>query len=146
MRIEGSYQIAAPRQRVWDVLLNPDALAAAIPGCEGLELQDDGRYLAKLRAGVAAIKGSFTGHVQLTDEQAPSHYKLVVDGSGGPGFVKGEGSVNLIDHGDTTEVTVVGEAQVGGLIASVGQRVLQPAAKMMMNQFFNAMKNRIEQE
>ena len=92
----------------------------------------------------SAVKGTFTGYVQITDQQEPNHYKLLVEGSGGPGFVKGEGTMDLTDDGDGTQVAVVGDAQVGGMIAGVGQRVIAPTAKMMMNQFFGCMQRKIE--
>lgn len=144
MKIEGTYTIAAPRERVYTMLRDPDLLLQCIPGCQSLVRQDDGRYLAKIQAGVAAVKGTFNGHVQISDEMAPSSYRLLVEGSGGPGFVKGEAVMTLSEVDDATRVDVAGDGQVGGLIAGVGQRVLLPAARMMMNQFFGCMQSKIE--
>jgi carbon monoxide dehydrogenase subunit G len=144
LKVEGSYLVAAPRDRVFDSLRNPTFLQQCIPGCQSLELQPDGRYLAKIQAGIAAVKGTFTGYVQITDEHSPTSYRLVVEGSGGPGFVKGDAVVSLSEVDGGTKVDVNGDGQVGGLIASVGQRVLQPAARSMMNQFFGCMQSKIE--
>ena len=119
-------------------------LRECIPGCQSLDLQPDGRYLAKVQAGIAAVKGTFNGHVQITDETAPVSYRLVLEGSGSPGFVKGEAMVTLSEVPEGTRVDVAGDGQVGGMIAGVGQRILLPAARMMMNQFFNAMQSKIE--
>jgi carbon monoxide dehydrogenase subunit G len=126
------------------MLRNPDLLKQCIPGCQSLELQPDGRYLAKITAGVAAVRGTFTGHVQISDEVQPSQYRLVIEGSGGPGFVKGDALVSLATVDNATQVSVSGDGQVGGMIAGVGQRVLLPAARMMMNQFFGCMQSKIE--
>jgi carbon monoxide dehydrogenase subunit G len=144
VKLEGNYLFVAPRERVFTMLRDPDLLRQCIPGCESLEPQPDGRYLAKVRAGIAAVKGTFSGHVQITDEVAPSSYRLVVEGSGGPGFVKGEAVVTLADAETGTQVSVAGEGQVGGMIAGVGQRVILPAARMMLNQFFGCMQSKIE--
>ncbi len=144
MKIDGSYTFAAPQQRVYELLRDPTLLRQCIPGCQSLDLQEDGRYLAKIQAGIAAVRGTFSGHVQITDEQEPAHYRLVVEGSGGPGFVKGEAVVTLEPAEGGTHVSVAGDGQVGGLIAGVGQRVLLPAARMMMNQFFGCMQSKIE--
>ena len=144
MKIEGTYTIAAPRSLVYATLRDPAALKECIPGCQELTLQEDGRYLAKMQVGIAAVKGSFTGHVQITDEQEPSSYRLVVDGSGSPGFAKGDAIVTLSDAENGTRVDVNGEGQVGGMIAAVGQRVLLPAARSLMNQFFTRMQSKIE--
>ncbi len=144
MKIEGTYTIAAPRELVYHTLRDPQALQECIPGCQELTLQADGRYLAKLQVGIAAVKGTFTGHVQITDEQPPSSYRLHVDGSGGPGFAQGEVMITLSDIEDGTRVDVAGEGQVGGMIAAVGQRVLMPATRSLMNQFFGRMQSKIE--
>ena len=135
MKLDGNYVIAAPRERVYEKLRDPAYLKESIPNCQSLELQPDGRYVAKIQAGVGAVRGTFTGHVQITDEVAPSTYRLVIEGSGGPGFIKGEAVVNLSEAPEGTNVAVAGDGQVGGMIAGVGQRVLLPAGRMMMNQF-----------
>ena len=145
MNLDGTYTIAAPRERVWEELLDPEALKAAIPGCQKLEPVGDRRYSATLAIGVAAIKGTYTGNVAVVNQDAPSSYDLEIDGSGRPGFVKGVGHITLTSEGDAaTVVTVHGEAQVGGPILSVGSRLVAPAAKLLMNQFFTAMQRRIE--
>jgi carbon monoxide dehydrogenase subunit G len=144
LKIDGSFKFAAPRDRVYEQLRDPDLLRQCIPGCQSLEKQEDGRYLARIQAGIAAVRGTFTGHVQITDEVSGESYKLVVEGSGGPGFVKGEAVVSLSDAEGGTQIAVAGEGQVGGMIAGVGQRVLLPAARMMMNQFFGCMQGKIE--
>ncbi len=144
MKIDGTYTFAAPRERVYVMLRDPQLLKECIPGCQTLDLQPDGRYQANIKAGVAAIRGTFLGYVQITDEQADQSYRLIVEGSGGPGFVKGEAVITLTDEEGGTHIEVVGDGQVGGMIAGVGQRVLLPAARMMMNQFFGCMQGKIE--
>ncbi|MBI2992441.1 MAG: carbon monoxide dehydrogenase, partial [Deltaproteobacteria bacterium] len=84
MKIEGSYTFKAPRQRVWDVLLDPKIIAQCMPGCEGLtELAPD-RYEATMKVGIAAVKGSYKGKISIKEKAAPSHYVLSGEGSGGP--------------------------------------------------------------
>jgi carbon monoxide dehydrogenase subunit G len=146
LKIEGTYTIAAPRERVYATLRDPAALQQCIPGCQELVLQPDGRYLARLQVGIAAVKGTFSGHVQIADERPPEGYRLVVEGSGGPGFVKGEATITLHEIPEGTRVEVNADGQVGGMIAAVGQRVLLPAARALMNQFFGSMQKRIESE
>lgn len=145
MNLDGTYRIAAPQERVWDEFLDPEALKAAIPGCQKLEPLGNGRYVATLAIGIAAIKGTYTGNVAVVNQEAPSRYDLEVEGSGRPGFVKGVGHISLAPDGDAaTVVTVHGEAQVGGPVLSVGSRLVVPAAKLLMNQFFTAMQRRVE--
>src|SRR5262249_25059094 len=99
----------------------------------------ENQYTAKLSAGVGAIKGIFTATVTLQDITAPTHYKLVVEGKGQPGFVKGSGELNLSEEGDGTSIEFTGDVNVGGLIAGVGQRMIQGAARMMAGRFFNSL-------
>lgn len=144
LKIEGKYSIAAPRDRVFDLLRDPHLLRECIPNCEQLTEVSPGRYEATIRAGIGAIRGSFTGHVQIADVQSPNTYRLLVEGSGTPGHVKGDALVTLTDATSGTDVSVDGDGQVGGMIAGVGQRMLLPAARSMMNQFFGCMKDKIE--
>jgi carbon monoxide dehydrogenase subunit G len=145
MNIDGSYTFNAPPARVWATLQDPEALKVCIPGCEKLEPLGDDRYAATLTIGVAAIKGTYNGNVSVTDRVPPVSYRLHVEGSGRPGFVKGVGHVTLAADGEHgTLVTVHAEANVGGQILAVGSRLVAPAGKMLMNQFFGSMKRRIE--
>jgi len=87
-----------------------------------------------MKIGIAAIKGTYNGSVQLFDKTPPSHYRMLVDGSGTPGFVKGEASVELAAQDQQTVLTYDADTQVGGLIANVGQRMISGAAKLIINQ------------
>ena len=140
MKIEGANEIPAPQDTVWTAFLDPATLAKAIPGCEGLEEIGPGEYKAVMKVGVAAIKGTFEGKVKLMDLEPPSRYRMSVEGKGGPGFVKGEATMSLtpVDP-NTTRVSYDADVQVGGLIASVGQRMLGGVSKMMLDQFFTRM-------
>jgi len=139
VKIEGSNDIPAARERVWAAFLDPAVLARALPGCEGLEAIGTGEYKAKMKIGVAAIKGTFEGKVRLFDLEPPNRYKMALEGSGGPGFVRGEAGMELSDADGGTRVTYSADVQVGGLIASVGQRMLGGVSKMMLDQFFTRM-------
>lgn len=143
MQVEGKFAFQGPIQQVWDLFMDPDALAKSIPGCEKLEPSGDNRYEAVLKIGVGAIRGTYKGKVAVEDQQAPNHFKLVVEGSGGPGFVRGHAVIDLAPQAEVTEVSVVGDAQVGGPVAGVGQRMLGGVAKMLMNQFFEGMQKQL---
>lgn len=139
MKIEGSADIPAARDKVWAAFLDPAVLAKALPGCEGLDAIGPNEYKATMKVGVAAIKGTFEGKVKLSDLEPPHRYRMAVEGSGGPGFVRGVASMQLSDVEGGTRVSYDADVQVGGLIASVGQRMLGGVTKMMLDQFFNRM-------
>lgn len=139
MKVEGAYTFPGPPQQVWDLLLSPDSLRACIPGVESLTETSPDHWDAVMKVGVAAIKGTYKGKVAIVDKQAPDNYTLQVEGSGGPGFVKGSAKIFLEPDGDNTRVRVEGDGQVGGMLAGVGQRMLPGVAKMLMNQFFECL-------
>ncbi len=143
MKVEGSYTFDAPRERVWSVLLNPDALKNCVPGCETMTATGEDQYEATMKVGVAAIRGSYKGNIRITEKNEPSGYQLQVEGRGGPGFVKGTAQIQLVDQGQSTQVNVQGDGQVGGTVAGVGQRMLGGVAKMLMGQFFDCLKKQL---
>lgn len=143
MKVEGAYTFAGPPQQVWDLLLNPDSLRACIPGVESLTETTPDHFDAVMKVGVAAIRGTYKGKVAIVDRQEPTSYTLQVEGSGGPGFVKGSAKVTLSAQGDGTLVSVDGDGQVGGMLAGVGQRMLPGVAKMLMNQFFECLMSKL---
>src|SRR5262249_46804106 len=117
MKIEGSREIPAPRPRVWEAFLDPGTLAQAIPGCDKLEEAGPGGYKATMKIGVGPVKGTFEGKVRLKDLEPPNRYRMEVEGTGGPGFVRGAASMELSDADGGTRVTYDADIQVGGLIA-----------------------------
>ena len=139
MKLEGTYEIPVPRDKVWDAFLDPKLLKQAIPGCEKLEATGPDEYKATMKIGVGGVKGTFEGKVKLSNLKAPDSYRMAVDGSGGPGFIRGETVISLSDNGSGTRVSYTADVQVGGLIASVGQRLLGGVSKMMADKFFTRM-------
>lgn len=144
MKIQGSYDLPASRDRVWRALLDPDQLAKAIPGCERLDAAGPDEYKATLKVGVAAVKGTFEGKVRLSDREPPARYRMLVEGSGAPGFVRGEAAMELSEVEGRTRVAYDADVQIGGLIAGVGQRMLGGVAKMMLDQFFSRMAEQLQ--
>ena len=145
MKIEGSHDIPAPRPKVWDAFLDPDRLRQAIPGCEKLEAVGNDEFTAIMKVGVAAVKGTFTGKVKLGDRRPPESFRMAVEGTGGPGFVRGDTVITLTEIESGTRVTYDADVQVGGLIAGVGQRMLGGVSKMMADQFFNRMSQLLQE-
>lgn len=143
MQISGSYAFPAPVARVWDLLMDTTAIAACLPGCRELRDLGEDRYQAELVIAFAAITGNYGATVAIEDKVPPRSYRLVVQGSGRPGFVTGRATVTLEPVPDGTSVTVDANAEVGGLIARVGQRLLDGVARTMMNRFFACLASRI---
>ena len=140
MKIEGSHTIKAPRDLLYQLMIDPEILRRCVPGLQSLEAAGDGCYKMTLKAGVGSIKGVFTGWIKLEEMREPEHYKMIVDAKGQAGFLKGEGLIALTEEGEGTLVNYTGETGVGGTIAGVGQRMVQSTAKMLAGQFFTAIE------
>ncbi len=137
MKIQGTALVHAPQERVWELLVTPELLARCLPGCEKLEATGPDRYNVALKIAVAAVSGKFTGSVEITEKQPPSALRMRVAGKGAPGFMNGDGHLSLSDAAGGTQVQYDGEAQVGGMIAAVGSRLLEATAKKVIQQFFS---------
>ena len=137
MKISGSYTLPLPRERAYQIMQDPEILARAIPGCEGLEKIGPDEYRMKMKMALASLSGAFEGKVRITEQTPPESFRLVVEGSGRVGFVKGDGLLKLSPVEGGTEVSYEGEAQVGGTMAAVGQRLIDGTAKMMIKKFFD---------
>src|ERR1043165_7269154 len=133
MKLEGDYRFDASVQEVCDALFGPIILAAVMPGCEKLELVD-GHYVGEIKIKVGPVQGKFTGKVELLDKDEPRSYRMIVAGRGAPGFVKANASVALEAEGDGTRIRYDADAQVGGKLASVGQRLLEASSRAIVAQ------------
>lgn len=136
MKISGSYFLPLPPEQAYQKLQDPEVLAAAMPGCESLEKIGEDEYKMKMKMALASLSGAFDGKVRITEQSPPNSFKLMVEGSGKVGFMKGEGNLKFTPKDAGTEVSYEGDVQVGGTIAAVGQRLIDGTAKMMIKRFF----------
>lgn len=144
MKVEGSYTIKADRQKVWDALLSPEVLSSCIPGCESFEPAGDETYDVVMKVGVAAVSGTYTGKITIADKHEPDSYTMHVQGKGAAGTIGGEGVLTFTDIDGETLVDLTGEARITGIIARVGQRFMGSASKMLMKQFFDCLRSKVE--
>jgi carbon monoxide dehydrogenase subunit G len=143
MDLTATYEFGAPAQKVWDLLMNTEAVGGCLPGSHGLRAVGEDRYEVELGVAVAAISGNFKGTVAIQDKVPPRSYTLVVEGSGRPGFVKGQAHVTLEPDGERTRVHVSARADVGGMMARVGQRLLEGVARTTMDRFYACLAEQV---
>ena len=137
MKVTGTATLHAPREAVWVALNDPAVLVRTIPGCQQLEEVSPDAYRMTLSAGVASIKGTYTGDVALIDQEQPGAFTLRASGAGAPGTVQADVRVTLVDAGDgRTRLDYDADAVVGGMIGGVGQRMLTSVSKRMAGEFF----------
>lgn len=144
MKVAGDYTFDGPQQLVWDTLLDPEVLASVLPGCEKLDLVGENEYEGALKIKVGPVQGQFMGKVKLEDIQPPDAYTMQVDGRGAPGFVKASGHLKLAASGAQTVVSYEGDAQVGGRLASVGQRLVESSAKAIIKQSLDGLNASVQ--
>ena len=138
MKLAGQYILPASPAKVWALLTDPNRLAKLLPGCERLDSDGPDRFKAAVKFGIAAISGKYAGTIEFAEKNPPNSMRMRLSGKGIPGFVDGVGHIELTEKGGQTELRYTGEAQVGGMIASVGQRMIEGAARKIVDQFFAA--------
>jgi carbon monoxide dehydrogenase subunit G len=145
LEMTGDFQLSAPRESVWEKLNDSDVLKACIPGCEELEKLADGGFRASTRMRVGPVSARFNGRVSLSDLNPPNSYRITGEGEGGvAGFAKGSAVVTLTEAGGGTRLHYSVEAQIGGKLAQLGQRLISGTAKKLAHEFFTKFAGAVE--
>src|SRR4030095_135395 len=137
MKISGAHVLAVPQERAYQLLQDPDVLARCMPGCEALVRIGENEYQMKMKMALASFSGLFDGTVKIVEPEPSSSFRLIVEGKGRIGFMKGNGKLQLTSDGKRTQVAYEGDVQVGGTLAAVGQRLIDTTARMMIKRFFD---------
>jgi carbon monoxide dehydrogenase subunit G len=140
VKIAGTTRLAIPPERAYEMMQDPEVLARAMPGCESLEKIGPDEYRMKMKMAMASLSGAFEGKVRITDQSPPTSFKLIVEGTGKIGFMKGEGLLKLSAAENGADVAYEGDVQVGGTMAAVGQRLIDATAKMLIKKFFEKLR------
>ena len=140
MRIEGEHRFSLPRAEVWALLLDPDVIRQAVPGCQTFDEVEPDTYELTAQVGIGPVRGSFTGRVALRDREPETRYTLHAEGSGRPGGAAGEAHIELTDDGEGTHLRYDADVTIRGAIGRVGGRLLTSSARGMARQFFEAIE------
>lgn len=135
MKIEGEYTFDGPREDLWELVRDPEVLATCLPGTQKVQKVSENEYAGEIGIHIGPISGAFSGQLFVTNEVPPVSCTLTVEGKGKVGFLKGVGNIEMIDQGEsTTLMKYTGEVQVGGKVASVGQRLFDTVSRGMIRQ------------
>ena len=143
MKLSGSYEFNATPEKVWQTMTDPQSLSACIPGCEKMEALGNDEYAATVTVSMGPIRSKFDATVKMVDMKPYDSYSLIIEGKGPSGFVRGESQVRLAADNGKTTVIVDTESSSGGLLARVGQRMMESFAKSMMDRFFTCLQQSI---
>ncbi|MEI2472649.1 carbon monoxide dehydrogenase subunit G [Peribacillus frigoritolerans] len=137
MEGKGSLNLPAGIEKSWDVLLDSEVLKRCIMGCKKLELVEENKYEADISMGVASVKGDYSTTIELGNINKPISYQMIVKGEGGPGSIEAVADITLesVDENNTV-LSYSFEAEVGGKVAMVGQRMLGGVSKLVIKDFF----------
>lgn len=145
MQLEGSHTFNAPRQVVWEALMDPAVLAQALPGGDRIEKISETEYRAAMNVRVGPVQGKFQGKIELEDVNPVESYVMKVNGQGAPGFVTGAGTLRLHELEQGTRLDYTGDLDIGGRIAGVSQRIIDSTAKSLTRQGLEALELQIAQ-
>lgn len=141
LEVQGEQTLPLGRAELWRMLNDPEVLARTIPGCNSVRRVDEDRYEMGMKIQVANVSGEYMGSVAITDKREPEHYVLTVEGQGSIGFMKGTAAFDFEPEGEgETLLRYAGSAELGGVVAGVGQRVLSGVAKFLVGRFFKALE------
>lgn len=145
MQMNDRHRIAAPKEKVWAALNNPDVLRQCIPGCQSLEMSSPNEMAATVVLKIGPVKATFGGKVTLSDIDPPNGYRIAGEGSGGiAGFAKGGATVTLASDGpDVTILSYEVDAQIGGKLAQLGGRLIDSTARKLASQFFSSFSEQV---
>lgn len=144
VELVGEYEISAPQELIWEMILDPDVLARIMPGCEKLELVAENNYEGRLNIRIGPVQGVFQGQVELSDLHPPISFHILVNGRGPAGIVRGEGNLMLETKGTATRLCYDGTVNVSGRIATVGQRLMDSSAKSILKQSLQNLEKQIQ--
>jgi carbon monoxide dehydrogenase subunit G len=146
LEMKGEYALPIPQAELWRLLNDPAVLAKIIPGCNSVRAVSTDCYEMGLKLQVGSVSGEYMGSVSIFDKQEPTHYVLMVEGQGSIGFMKGSAAFDLEQQGEGESLLrYAGSAEVGGVVAGVGQRVLSGVAKFLAGRFFKALEKHIDE-
>jgi YD repeat-containing protein len=146
MKLQGTQNLDCSAERAWELLMDPEIIAACIPGCESLTRNADDQFSAVVTMKIGPVKARFNGDVQLTDLHPPHSCRIKGKGNGGlAGFAEGGATISLTEEDGTTRLDYDADAQVGGKLAQLGSRLIDSTAKKLAIEFFQKLEVEISQ-
>ena len=144
LNFEGTYEVKAPRERVWDFVINPNKIGKCLPDLKSLDVEAENKFTAVARVGIGFMKGDFKFQLAIVEQNPPSHARLKGTGTGVGSTVNMDTQVDLAEAQGGTKLTYKADVQIGGTLASVGQRVIGGTVEKTIAEVFSCVKKQLE--
>ncbi len=144
MDYEGTFTTKAPPERVFEFLLNPNEISKCLPDLQSVDVKSEDKFDAVARIGIGAIRGNFTFHLAVVEKEPPRHARLKAQGSGSGSRIDLDATMDLEPANGGTNMKWRAETKLGGLVATIGQRLVSGTAEKTVNDFFNCIKQKLE--
>jgi hypothetical protein len=145
VKLAGNLALPVDAQTLWDMLQDPALLAELMPGCKQMKRTSEDQFTGIIETKVGPIASQYTTKFSILDKKPPHSYRLQIEGSGKGGFVRADALVSLQSNTDGTILNYSGDATIGGTISRVGQRLVDAAAKMLINRGFKTLREKVEE-
>jgi carbon monoxide dehydrogenase subunit G len=143
MRVEGTRDFEASRERVWAVISDPAGMAGLMPGVEGFEVIDDTHWRAKVKVplGLGGLK--MTMDFEQLEERPLEFASMRGKGKGMGAMMDMTTSFTLSGEGDSTHMEWGADVKLAGVLGSMGQRVLQPIINQQVEGIMSALETQL---
>jgi hypothetical protein len=143
IRLEKEYHLDLEQREVWGAIQDPEILSEILPNCKSLEPKGDNHFTANIDVKIGPISSKFQSTLEMFDLKEPDGYKFRVQGNGKKGSMNGQGEIKLFPNGSGTGFTFIAEGNITGILARVGQRLIEATGKKLMDQGFENFKNKV---
>lgn len=144
MNFEGTLEVKAPKNKVWDFVIDPNRIGKCLPDLKSLNIEGEDRFAAVARVGIGFMKGDFRFQLAIVEKNPPSHARLKGTGTGVGSSLDLDTSIDLSETEMGTKLTYVADVTIGGTLAGVGQRIIGSTTQQTMSAVFTCVKKQLE--
>lgn len=143
MRFEGAIEAPIPPAGFYAFVTNPTKIISILPDVEEFKVLDDGHFSIKSKIGMSYIKGVVAMNFEIAEKRKDAFVKMVGRGQGVQSSIDMTMTIVLEQSGTGTRASWSAEAKVGGLLASVGSRLLDSVAERYVKQITENLRQKV---
>lgn len=143
MIFEGTYQLSASREKVWEFVTNPDKIGKCLPDLKTLDVKSEDNFYAVIRVGVGLIKADFKFKIEITGKEPPDRVQLKAIGTGSRSSINIDLAIELKETSEGSELNYRSDVKISGMMVSLGQRVIKDTADKTIVSIFETIKKQL---